>query len=250
MGAGDIRIEITLAAQNDAFVGGTAPVITVSDISYEADIKVLDPSVDAAILGEAENGVLSFHSSSFRQYTHSLVSGETNATVLIPARFSSLRSIVHCFRPAANIGNLAKRSIKSRERAGLSVLQYRVGSALVPSKPIPCGTDGTVLIPGILKAFNMYEGNVEHGLAFSNTDLFFKDDCSADDTDGLFLFGHDFGSFSSGADLMNSGTSTLSSQLFAELTLSTSHSTRMDSWAQYDSLMICDLSTGQLSVRF
>jgi hypothetical protein len=91
---------------------------------------------------------------------------------------------------------------------------------------------------------------METGIALTNTDLFFKDDCSADATDGNYIFGHDFGSFSQSSDLMNAGISSLSSQLFAELTLSTSHSTRMDSWAQYDSLMIVDLSTQQLAVRF
>ena len=201
----DIRLELTLAAQNDAFVTGTAPSIQVSDISFEASIKQLDPSVDQAILGAAEGGTLSWHSSSWRQYTHSLVSGETAATVLIPARFSSLRNMIHCFRPSANVGNLAKRSIKSRERAALTSYQYRVGNEMYPAKPIVVGTDGTQVVPEVLKAFNMYDGAVEHGIAFTNTDLYFKSDCSADDTDGQFLFGIDMGSFEQGADLMNAG---------------------------------------------
>ena len=247
----DLRIEITWANQNDAFFHPGSPVITVSDVSFEASIKQVDAATEAAVLGQAEGGLLSWHSFSFRNYTQSIGTNETQSTILVPARFSSLRNLTMSMRPAANMGKKTAYSIKGREKAGLTQYQLRVGNEMVPQQPIPVSNDYSVCVPELLRAYHMLASDQEHGLALTNETLWAVNDASADATRGSFVFGADLGSFEGKSSQLNAGRNTLSSQLFVELSKSaTAHVIRFDAWAAHDMLCSLDLNSGQISVRF
>ena len=133
----DLRIAIELAPTATAFVTGTGgvPVIAYSDVELHTQIVQLDPSVDAAISSDP-SGVLSFHSTDYRTYTHSIASGSTYAVVQLPMRFSSLNYALHIFRPSSNLASQTHRSVSGRCKNKLTKAQYRLGSQLVPQRAI------------------------------------------------------------------------------------------------------------------
>ena len=67
----DLRIQITLNSDEQAYVYGGAPVITYDQVEFHAQIVQLDPSVDQQVAA-ANDGVLSFHAADFRMYAHSI----------------------------------------------------------------------------------------------------------------------------------------------------------------------------------
>ena len=131
--------------------------------------------MEEAIYSQAENGLLSWHSTAFRNYTASIGSNETAQTVLVPARFSSLRNLTFVMRPATNINNALRASISGRQRGLLQEFSLRIGNSRFPQTPIktmlPDGTtaEDSMVVPELLRSFHMLDGAMETGLVLTNT---------------------------------------------------------------------------------
>ena len=105
----------------------------------------------------------------------------------------------------------------------------------------------------LLKIFGKLESlGADHGLMFTDKALFVADDISGNGSQGQFAFGADLNAFSSSLDdLVNSGANLISTPLALELTFSNvPHNLRVTSYANYDMLVILDMSTGLLTTRF
>ena len=249
----DLRIQIELAADATAFVTTGAPVIVYSDVELHTQIVQLDPSVDAAIASDP-SGTLSFHSTDFRTYTHSIASGTTFAVQQIPMRFSSLNYALHVFRPSANLTNKQKRSVDGRCKAKLTKAQFRLGSQLAPQRPLELSaTNVAQVVVELLKTQGKLETlGDEFGLMFSSTGLFTNDDTSGGSTQGTFALGIDMTPFSGSLDdLSNGGINSLSTPIALEMTFdTTTFDARMTTFANYSNLFVLDMSTGIIDVRF
>ena len=249
----DIRVQITLNPDETAFVYSGTPVITYDQVEFHAQIVQLDPTIDQEVAA-ANDGVLSFHAADFRMYAHSIRQSAAFDIVSLPMRFSSLRYALHIMRPQTNISAAAKRSIDGREKATLISYQFRRGGELVPQRPVAVSDSNTSQVTlELLKIFGKLESlGADHGIMFTDKGLFTNNDTSGSSTQGQFVFGADLNAFSSSLDdLVNSGANLLSTPLALELNFSSvPHDTRLTSFANYDMLVILDMTTGLLNTRF
>lgn len=251
----DLRIQILLNSDANAFVYSGTPAITYDQVEFHAQIVQLDPTVDQQVAA-ANDGVLSFHAADFRMYAHSIRAEAEFDILQLPMRFSSLRYALHIMRPQGNLNAASKRSIDGREKATLISFQYRRGSELVPQRPVTVSATNTAQVTlELLKIFGKLESlGADHGLMFTDRSLFVNDDTSGNGSSlqGQFVFGADLNAFSSSLDdLVNSGANLLSTPLALELNFSdVPHDVRLTSYANYDMLVILDMTTGLLTTRF
>ena len=250
----DLRLQITLNDLATGFCATTstaAPSISITNVEYHAVIVQLDPSIDGEIAAD-NKGVLSMHGSSFRTYTNSIASGATFDVVNIPMRFSSLRYSISCMRPAASIGAIVEHSTSARERAGLTRYQYRMGSQMVPQRPVTVSdTNATEVAVELMRLMGTYESYGDsNGIIFTDKNIFLRNDVKGVTT-GTFAFGADISAFGGTRDdLMNSGNNTLSTPISLELTMDAPHDVRLTTVASFDCLYLVDLTTGLMTVRF
>ena len=251
----DIRIEIELAPQNEAFVTTGTPVITYDKFEFQASIIQVDPSVEAEILASGD-GTLSWHAEGFRAYQHSIPTAEMYSVIPIPARYSSLNYIMSALRPAANLTDKTMRSVTGREFATLAEAQMNFGHMLIPQKPLQLSTTNTAEIAAeLMKVFGKLDGVADDfGVILSDQAIFMRQDARYQaDADGLSLLALDISAFQNNlSDLANTGQSTLSTNITLNLSFSGSgpaHDVRLTSWANFGRLFIVDETTGLISVR-
>ena len=94
MTASDIRVEFTLAQLEDA-TQTTEGVNnwTASNFEIQADILQLDPASEAMVVA-ASGGQFSVNTQSYSEATSVVAAATNSASVLLPFRYSSLKSII------------------------------------------------------------------------------------------------------------------------------------------------------------
>jgi len=107
----------------------------MTDIEYHANVVTLSGEAQA-VIDQMTGGVYQISTSSYRHYSNTIPAGSTQNEILVPARFSSLKSLFHCLRPQANLNNASHFSISERIKNYFTRAQLRIGSALYPSQPI------------------------------------------------------------------------------------------------------------------
>ena len=258
----DIRLRIELASDASAYYhasAGAAPVIKYTDFEYNAVLVALDPSVDQAVASE-NSGVLSMHTSSFRSYTHTVTNGAVFDVLQLPVRYSSLRYMLHALQPSSNAADKQSYSIGARETANVIQLQYRMGSLLVPQRPLKMSSgltgNGAELTEQLLRIFGKLQSmGDDFGVVMTDKSIFLKNDVSANATLGTAILGCDLNAFGGNLDdLANSGQNLLSTPVSLEITFDATnkapHDLRVTTFASFDQLLMLDMQTGLLSVRF
>lgn len=147
--ADDLRLEFTFETQNAGVVFSNAAVPTTFLAGYSAAWTVIDVQLELAIIElsdegeEMVNSMLSperpiyIHGNSWRHYVSTLANGSSGGiSTLVPARFGSLKSLVCCPRPSANVSTYDVYSISGRVNPNFSQYWWRIGSNLVPPKYI------------------------------------------------------------------------------------------------------------------
>ncbi len=107
----------------------------MTDIEYHANVVTLSGEAQA-VIDQMTGGVYQISTSSYRHYSNTIPAGSTQNEILVPARFSSLKSLYHCLRPQTNLNNASHFSISERIKNYFTRAQLRIGSALYPSQPI------------------------------------------------------------------------------------------------------------------
>ena len=122
-----------------AVVNGSSTTMTwdyqITDIEYHANIVTLSGEAQA-VIDQMTGGVYQISTSSYRHYSNTIPAGSTQNEILVPARFSSLKSLFHCLRPQSNLNTATQFSISERVKNYFTRAQLRIGSALYPSQPI------------------------------------------------------------------------------------------------------------------
>ena len=98
------------------------------------------------MLDQATGGQYVIPSASYRNFTHTLDKGSSVNEFPVPARFTSVKSILGCMRPSASLDRADRFSLTSRIKNNMTAIQYRVGSLLVPQEPIRMGNIDPSLI--------------------------------------------------------------------------------------------------------
>jgi hypothetical protein len=140
--ATDLRLELTVENAIQAVVHATGtPSFTVNNMQLILTYIDIDGSV-ASQLEQAVGGRYIISSESWRNYTSILPASRSGDSVLIPARYSSLRTLLHVWRDYADNSDQTKYWLSARSNpfysssSVRSQIQYSIGAVLVPQTPV------------------------------------------------------------------------------------------------------------------
>ena len=207
-----MRLRITFAqpdyAMKEDAGTATANVYQLSDISIEADYIDVLPQVYQQIVMES-GGIMKCHGTGVGSFQTTMTASTQN-TLLIPARYSSLKNYFSVFRLSTAFAN-DQNTIGARVLPNLKQYQYRIEGKSYPSTAVSCLGGGGEAMAEVVKSF--------HALHSTQLDCVFDaDDYKIEtlSTTGAFVLGLDF-EHEGGSSSIISGMDTLNSNTFLEL---------------------------------
>ena len=240
MSAGDIRVELTLANAADGVVAAAARKWSVSDVNLQLEYVELN-SEAARMISQQNAGGYVISGDSFANYANTVPSGVSNGNVLIPARFSSLKTLFTVFRKQGNIGNSSAKTVSERYNplnSATAQAYYSIGGRNLPSTPMSSPTEMAAEVSKALHAFGTVDSNsmLTRGKYGS--------------TDGAFVLAQDLETSSHKSRVSEKGINTLSTNthLVTQFGLSLPAALRVDTFAHYDFVLL--IQNGQATVRF
>jgi hypothetical protein len=261
----DLRIEIQLQNQSNAVVNTTLNPTGWSITSADLMLNFVELESDVHKMIHASNGGKYYISSdTFRAYQNN-VSGTTSSdSLLIPARFSSVKGILQTFRPSAQQNNFLTQSQTHRVNpfggtAGTPSIQFSIGSSLYPQTAIRSSAE---LFAEGQKYFHMMNSTDYRGI-ISTTNWNILSDPTAlaigaaagtvttnANNSGTGFLAINLESVNGRSSLMNSGISTLGTNIIENITYSTplyGSQLRVDSYVNVD-CVLC-IEDGVLTIR-
>jgi hypothetical protein len=188
----DLRLELTMENATQAVVQ-VANTATFSITNPQLVLTYVEVAPDMAHqLEVATGGRYMVSTESWRNYQTILPATRTGDSVLIPARYSSLRTLLHTFRDNANNSDQTKYWLSARTNPFYSStgaacsIQYSLGSVLVPQSPVKGGVAETWL--NTQQAFHDL-GNISPGSRCSINN-WITAAYASDATMGSFAFAH------------------------------------------------------------
>jgi hypothetical protein len=126
MSAGDLRVEITLANNNSGVVvsqeASTAGTKSWKVTEVELMLEYVELNSSSAQMISAQNaGGYAISFDSFANYASTVAAGGKNANILIPARYSSLKTLFSIFRLQDNLNEATEsRSVSAPTRSSMT----------------------------------------------------------------------------------------------------------------------------------
>jgi hypothetical protein len=244
--AGDLRVEITLANNNDGVTipstGQTAGAKTwqVSDVELMLEYVELNSEVARMISSQNAGGyAISFDS--FANYASTVAAGK-NANILIPARYSSLKTLFTIFRLQSDINLATAKTISSRTNPVTDDGQwyYSIGGKNVPSTPVKSNTEAFAEMSKSIHAF----GAVDHTCMIQRATWIAEA--------GTYVVAADLETLAHKSKLTESGINTLSANTHLIMqfggTNGLTAAVRVDTFAHYDAILL--IQNGVCSVQF
>jgi hypothetical protein len=248
MDAADIRIELTLSSREDGVVGAAACLWSISDVEYVGTVVELDSDSMRMLRQSTNNGSVEISSESVRAYNYSVAQGVTAVSQLIPAKFSSLKSVLGTYRLQASLGTNDSNSIDRVKptSSALYTTQLRVGGLHVPQKPIAGDSEHYA---ETLKSMHALADIGVAGL-ITEANYVITGATVASAARGKFVWGVDLESFAHKTDVIETGYNTQSTNLYVDQSFGTAtpEQLRMDVFAHFD--MFLSISNGLAVVKF
>ena len=266
----DIRLEFTFENADNAVCWTTGTSTAWSIINFELELQIVELGDEGMSMINSVSPLsqtLFLHGNSWRHYVSSLTSGYSGSfSTLVPARFASLKSLMVAPRRSTEITSATSYSLSSRVNPNFASYWWRVGSALVPQKPVNLINSNTT--GGYAEGYTMIQ-SAWHGLghfemASSLSYAYYNVADVADASGGAvialntgansyqngFLIQQELETYAQRTDVMLSGMNTLSSQVFFEANINTAPSTAytLDMYANYDHILVVE--NGIISVKF
>jgi hypothetical protein len=246
MSAGDLRVEITLANNNDgvttSLTNTTAGTKTWTVSDVELMLEYVELNSEAARMISAQNsGGYAISFDSFANYA-STVSAGKNANILIPARYSSLKTLFTIFRLQSDINKADAKTISARANPVTDAGQwyYSIGGKNVPSTPVKSDTEAYAELAKSVHAF----GAVDH------TSMIQRSTWIAES--GTYVVAADLETLAHKSKLTESGINTLSANTHLIMQFGGANglaaAVRVDSFAHYDAILL--IQNGVCSVQF
>ena len=247
---GNLRLTLTLDTLNN--IGITADggdvAITLSDIELVCGIVEVD-SAAQQMIDASSGGIFAISSTGYKNYTANAGgNSETEVSLLVPAKASSMKSLFTVMRPQAHLNNAAEFGIGCRDRADLTEFHVSVGGQRVPAgKPIKA--QGGNAFMELMKCFNGI-ANLNQRCDFGKTRYELTTSTASDTaiaTKGAFLCGVELEAY--GNDGVESGMNTLGSNIFWNGQFDTiTESMHFSFFSMYDTLLTVE--NGILSVKY
>lgn len=210
-GIDGMRLKLTFAQPDYAIVKvagtSTSNHYELSDIAIEADYIDVLPNVMAQIIAESNN-VLKLHGTGVGSFQTTMTASTQN-TLLIPARYSSLKNFYTCMRLSTAFAH-DKNTIGSRTQGNLKQYQYRIEGKSYPSTAVSCLGGGGEAMAEVVKTFHALH-STSLDCVFNSTD--YKNQALTPTS--AFVIGLDF-EHETGSNSIISGLDTLNSNTFVE----------------------------------
>lgn len=244
-----IRLKLTLATSNNALVisSGTA-TYTLTSIQLQLEVMDFDSATMSALIAQG-GGMLKQHMTSVNNY-QSTISASTANSVLIPARFSSVKALLVSFRLSANISSPATKNVcGDRILPQISQYFFQVDGANVPAVPVAVADSATAVYAGetlgeAIKVFGA-SNSTQFQCVFSEANY---EDLAGTSGTGSFFIGLNFESQDSASSALISGRDLNSSNVYLNLThYATASASVCDAFALYDQVITYNMMDGSIS---
>lgn len=270
--ADSIRLEFTLADATQSVAATTNNVPLWSIVSWELCLNILELSDEGMLLVQSVTPFdkpIFMAGSSFRHYSSNITTSTTGSqhSILIPARFASLNSLIVLPRRTADVADYQAYSTSSRVNPNISQYYFRCGSLNVPQKPVTLynSTNTGGFAEAYQQLLNTWSNTSDIELCTSITKTQYNvapaqvaaygiNAASADaaSSDNAFAISQEFESISNRSDVMLTGTNTLNQQTFLELQTwadTAANAFVLDIYAHYAHILVLD-EYGLLQIRF
>ena len=251
---GSIQIRITIVSPSQVTWDTAAPAtptaannVTLSNIEFHCNMIRLDPSVMSMI----RSPEYTMYSESYSNFQQSYgTTGFPQLTLLIPTRYSSLKTAFVIFRKASAVTNATYLLYTSaRSTFGLTDYQFLLGSdAYPPTKIKGTGSGYCECFEELKKSFHCGGSSLASMGILNNTNysIVAASGANAANT-GTFILACDFESYTGRSGSILSGVSTLGSDLYLNATFGNSEAATIDMFLHYDIKLI--IKDGILTVN-
>ena len=191
------------------------------------------------------------YSETYSNFEQSYSAAFPQLQLLIPTRYSSLKTAFVIFRPSTAVANATYLLYpSSRATMGLTDYQFLLGSEAYPPTKIK-GTDSGFCEPfeELKKSFHCGGGTLDASMGILNATNYQIAAATGADaaTTGTFILACDFESYSGKSGALLSGVNTLGSDLYLSATFSASEAATIDTFLHYDMKLI--IKDGILSIN-
>jgi len=250
-----IRLRIVFDTLARSIFGTTATAYTLTNIRLQMDYVDVEPAIHDQLVREA-GGVLKTHSIGISNYQSTQTKTSLVSSILIPARFSAVKSILMCWRFATNASGSTTtvNKLSSRFFPTLDYFSWNVGGRQFPPTQIQCGISGASNYTGaeafmeVAKVFGElhspgFEVNFTRAQYLGYSDVITN----------AFIAGIDFEEYT-GGDKVVSGLDTNSSNIYFQgvhkeaWSTTTDQDAVVDAFVVYDVIIECSMADGVVSV--
>jgi hypothetical protein len=244
------RVKITLATSNNALVITTpaTAVYKLSNISLQLEVMDFDSATMSALIAQG-GGVLKQHMTCVNNYSATLTTGSTNS-ILIPARFSSVKGLLVAFRLSANLASPAVYNIPgARILPQVGNYFFQIDGANVPSVPVLVADSALSVYAGealseVMKVFGA-SNSAQFSTVFAESNY---EDLTGTALTGSFMIGLNLESQDSAGSALISGRDLNSSNVYLNLQhYAAATASQVDAFALYDQVISYDMTTGRIS---
>lgn len=246
-----IRVKLTLATTDNALVQGTgvtACVYKLSNIQLQLEIMDFDSATMSALVAQG-GGILKQHMTCVNNYQSTLAASTANS-ILIPARFSSVKALLVAFRLGTNISSPAFINVPgARILPQISQYFFQVDGANVPSVPVLIADSATSVYAGealseAMKVFGASNSGMFQ-VVFAEANY---ENLTGSAATGAFFLGLNFESQDSAGSALISGRDLNSSNVYLNLThYAAATASVVDTFALYDQVLSFNMLDGSVS---
>ena len=270
--ADDIRLEFTFESLASGVVQTTAMTTgTCQILDFQLQLSIVELSDEGESMVRSNYQYpqmpLYLHGCSWRHYVSQLPASAGQYSTLVPARFASLKQLALLPRRSTEVSSTTSYSLSSRVNPNFAQYSWRIGSSMIPSKPVFLENSGNTGGYGEAYAELMKSWHALHnisttsclGLEYNVADATVANCPQIQlQTGGFsylngFVIAQELESFALRSDVLLSGMNTLSSQVFFEAQINTAPAGvgvtyTLDFFAWYDHIMVID--QGIISIKY
>jgi len=254
-----IRLRMTMAttavgmlfANSTSYTAGST-VYKLSNIALQLEVMDLDAGTYSALLNQA-GGVLKQHCVAVNNFQATIAASSSANSILIPARYSSVKALLNTFRASANLATPDVQNVPgNRCFPQISTYFYTVDGMNVPSVPIRVATSASFIYPGevmseIMKVFAASNMNA-FDVVFNATQFTEATGTLAAGT-GSFFLATNFENDAAAGQALISGRDLNSSNVYLNLTqYASSVACVVDTFALYDVVMSYNMADGSVTM--
>lgn len=245
---GGMRLKLTFASSANALVAGSGtPHYTLTNLRLQMDYLDIVPSTYAQLLQES-GGVMKIHGKGIGHFSSTMDLAQTNHSLLIPARFSSVKNFYTFFRVSSNISNYTRNSSGSRINPKILNYNYNIGGKSYPSTNVEAH-NGTVPLSGevfseLVKTFHG-SNSPEFNCVFGKAEY---EDVSGVAVTASFAIGLELEEMGGSGSVL-SGLDTVNSNIFLQMnTVAGTALVTADHYAVYDQIIEINMSSGETMI--